>query len=249
VSLLDLALLLAAALAAGVLNAVAGGGTFLTFPALVAVGVPPVMANATSSLAAIPGYAGGSLGFKSELQELPRHVLKIEVAVAVVAGLIGAGLLLVTPDRLFGGLVPWLLGLATALFALGPRLSRMGKHGSPLTQWRLPGLFVVCVYGGYFNGGLGILLMALYGATGETRINTANGLKSLISLVLALASVAAFAAAGSVDWKAAPIMMVGTALGGYWGAKWAKRLPSAWVRAVVVITGVVMTAIFFLRAA
>ncbi len=243
----DLGLLLGAALAAGMLNAIAGGGTFLSFPALVAVGVPPVMANATSSLAAIPGYAGGSLGFKAELQALPRRALKIELGVAVVAGLMGAGLLLVTPDRLFGGLVPWLLGLATLLFAIGPRLSRMGKHGSPLAQWRLPGLFLVCVYGGYFNGGLGILLMALYGATGETRINTANGLKSLISLVLAFASVIAFAVAGSVDWKAAPIMMLGTALGGYWGARWAKRLPSAWVRAVVVATGGVMTVVFFMR--
>ena len=245
----DWGLLLVAAWAAGLLNAVAGGGTFLTFPALVAVGVPPVMANATSSLAAIPGYAGGSLGFKTELQALSPRLLKTEIAIAVVAGLIGAGLLLVTPDRLFGGLVPWLLGMATVLFALGPRLSRMGKHGSPLTQWRLPGLFLVCVYGGYFNGGLGILLMALYGATGEIRINTANGLKSLISLVLALASVVAFAAAGSVDWKAAPIMMLGTAMGGYWGAKWAKRLPSSWVRAVVVVTGGVMTVVFFMRVA
>ena len=240
----DLVLLLVAALGAGALNAVAGGGSFLTFPALVAVGVPPIMANATSAVAVTPGYAGSVLGFKDELNALPRALLRTEVTTAAVGGIVGALLLLVTPQHLFVGLIPWLLLLATALFALGPWLTRRAS-GAGQARWRVPGLLVVCIYGGYFNGGLGILLMALYGLVGESRIHTANGLKNLNSLVLALASVTAFALAGAVDWRAAALMMVGTTLGGFVGARWAKRLPAVWVRAVVIATGVVMTGGFF----
>ena len=239
-----MALLLVAALGAGALNAVAGGGSFLTFPALVAVGIPPIVANATSAVAVMPGYAGSVLGFKQELLALPRRLLRAEVITAALGGLAGAGLLLVTPQQLFVGLIPWLLGAATVLFALGPWLTRhsQGGHG----RWRLPGLALVCAYGGYFNGGLGILLMALYGLVGERNIHTANGLKNLNSLVLALSSIAAFAAAGAVSWPAALLMMLGTTAGGYAGARWAKRLPAAWIRGVVLLTGVVMTLRFTL---
>ena len=244
-SIADLALLLVAALGAGVLNAVAGGGSFLTFPALVAVGVPPIMANATSAVAVTPGYAGSVVGFKDELTALPRALLRNEVIVAAVGGLLGAGLLLVTPQHLFVGLIPWLLLIATVLFALGPVLARRSAGAMGHNRWRLPGLLVVCVYGGYFNGGLGILLMALYGLVGETNIHTANGLKNLNSLVLALASVTAFALAGAVDWRAALLMMVGTTVGGFVGARGAKKLPVVWIRAVVIATGVIMTVVFF----
>lgn len=245
----DWGLLLVAAYGAGLLNAVAGGGSFLTFPALVAVGVPPIMANATSAVAVTPGYAGSVLGFKEELRALPKTLLRGEVLTSVVGGLIGAGLLLVTPQKLFVGLIPWLLALATVLFAVGPRLTRHLQHDAGLHRWRLPGLLLVCIYGGYFNGGLGILLMALYGLVGESRIHTANALKNLNSLVLALASVTAFAMAGAVEWRAAAVMMVGTTLGGFWGARWAKKLPVHGVRAVVIATGVVMTIVFFRKVA
>lgn len=244
-SALDVALLLVAALGAGALNAVAGGGSFLTFPALVAVGIPPIVANATSAVAVMPGYAGSVLGFKPELQALPRRLLRAEVVTAALGGLAGAGLLLITPQQLFVGLIPWLLGAATLLFALGPWLSRH-TQGASHARWRLPGLALVCVYGGYFNGGLGILLMALYGLVGERNIHTANGLKNLNSLVLALSSIAAFAVAGAVSWPAAAWMTLGTTAGGYVGARWAKRLPAMWIRAVVIATGVVMTLRFAL---
>lgn len=242
----DIALLLLAAVGAGALNAVAGGGSFLTFPALVAVGIPPIVANATSAVAVMPGYAGSVLGFKGELLALPRRLLRAEVLTAAIGGLLGAGLLLITPQQLFVGLVPWLLGLATVLFAVGPWLTRHAQ-GAEHQRWRLPGLLLVCVYGGYFNGGLGILLMALYGLVGERNIHTANGLKNLNSLVLALSSIAAFAAAGAVSWPAAGLMMLGTTSGGYFGARWAKRLPAKWIRALVMATGVIMTLRFALR--
>jgi uncharacterized membrane protein YfcA len=235
----------AAAFAAGVLNAIAGGGSFLTFPALVFAGVPPLAANATSAMAVSPGYLGSVLGFRSELRDLPRTVLQREVLIAAIGGLIGAGLLLSTPDRVFAGLVPWLLLLATALFAAGPLLAR--GHAGP-SAWRLPGLMAVAIYGGYFNGGLGILLMALYTLTGESRLNTINALKNLNSLVLSLLSVAAFAVAGAIVWPQAVWMMALATAGGWVGARWAKRLPVRWVRGWVIGTGLTMSGVFFYRA-
>ncbi len=239
-----------AAFAAGVLNAVAGGGSFLTFPALVFAGVPPIAANATSALAVSPGYLGSTWGFKSELQRLPPARLRQEGCVAAAGGVVGALLLLVTPAAVFKALVPWLLLFATVLFVLGPHLSKRlvgGPNSVGLAAWRMPGLWLVAVYGGYFNGGLGILLMALYSVTGEPNIHTSNALKNLNSLVLSLLSVAAFAWAGAIVWGPALWMMLAATLGGYVGAHWAKRMPALWVRVLVVTTGVVMSALFFAR--
>jgi uncharacterized protein len=235
-----------AAFAAGVLNAIAGGGSFLTFPALVFAGVPPLAANATSAMAVSPGYLGSTWGFRAELKALPKSLLRKEVTIAAMGGLIGAGLLLVTPAKVFSGLVPWLLLVATALFAAGPWLAK-GNSGQGQPAWRLPGLMLVAVYGGYFNGGLGILLMALYTLTGESRLNTVNALKNLNSFVLSLLSVLAFALAGAIVWPQAIWMMVLATAGGWVGARLAKRLPVRWVRWLVIATGLVMSAVFFSR--
>ncbi|MEY3215662.1 MAG: hypothetical protein RLZZ280_39 [Pseudomonadota bacterium] len=235
-----------AAFAAGVLNAIAGGGSFLTFPALVFAGVPPLAANATSAMAVSPGYLGSTWGFREELKALPKSLLRQEVSIAALGGLIGAGLLLVTPAKVFSGLVPWLLLVATALFAAGPWLAK-GNSGQGQPAWRLPGLMLVAVYGGYFNGGLGILLMALYTLTGESRLNTVNALKNLNSFVLSLLSVLAFALAGAIVWPQAIWMMVLATAGGWVGARLAKRLPVRWVRWLVIATGLVMSAVFFSR--
>lgn len=235
-----------AAFAAGILNAIAGGGSFLTFPALVFAGVPPLAANATSAMAVSPGYLGSTWGFRAELKALPKSLLQKEVAIAALGGLIGAGLLLVTPAKVFSGLVPWLLLLATALFAAGPWLAK-GNSGQGQPAWRMPGLMLVAVYGGYFNGGLGILLMALYTLTGESRLNTVNALKNLNSFVLSLLSVLAFALAGAIVWPQAIWMMVLATAGGWVGARLAKRLPVRWVRWLVIATGLVMSAVFFSR--
>lgn len=256
-NLSHLLLLSASALGAGALNAIAGGGSFLTFPALVWTGLPPIVANATSAVAVSPGYLGSALGFRRELAELPASRRQAEALICALGGLAGAGLLLVTPARLFSAAVPWLLLFATVLFALGPRLvaarrardasmSAPSSSSASLRAQRL-GLFAVAVYGGYFNGGLGILLMALYTLTGESSLNTANALKNLNSLVLSLLSVAAFAWAGAVAWPQALVMMVAATLGGFIGARLARRLPAAWVRTGVVLTGLAMTAAFLMR--
>lgn len=240
-----------AAFAAGVLNAIAGGGTFLTFPALVWAGVAPIAANATSAFAVCPGYFGSVAGFRRELASLPRALLLREMAVSAVGGVAGALLLLVTPPRVFAGVVPWLLLVATALFAAGPTLARWSsaEGGGRLGRWRLPGLLLATAYGGYFNGGVGILLLALYLLVGESRLNTANGLKNLNSAVLSVVSVAAYAAGGAIVWVPALLMAVFATLGGFAGARLARVLPAFWVRLIVIATGLVMSVLFFGRAA
>ena len=250
---LTIVVLASAAFGAGVLNAIAGGGSFLTFPALVFAGVPPIMANATSALAVSPGYLGSTWGFKSELRALPRRLLTQELLVAATGGVIGALLLLVTPSSVFSNLVPWLLLFATLLFALGPTLTALRTTGhargeaTSLRSWRLVCLMVVCVYGGYFNGGLGILMLAMYGLVGESRLNTTNALKNINSLVLSLLSVATFVWADLIVWREGLLMMACATAGGFMGAKLAKRLPAFWLRALVITTGMVMTAVFFVR--
>ena len=208
---------------------------------------PPLAAeNATSAAAVSPGYLGSTLGFKAELRALAPALLRREMLTAALGGLIGAALLLVTPARVFSGIVPWLLLLATALFALGPRLSALGQgQGHP--AMRQPGLLLVAIYGGYFNGGLGILLMALYTLTGESRLNTVNALKNLNSFVLSWLSVAAFAWAGAIVWDQALWMMLLATAGGWSGARLAKRLPTQGVRKLVIGTGLLMSAVFFSR--
>lgn len=253
IDLTTLGVLLLAAFGAGVLNAIAGGGSFLTFPALVWAGIPPIPANATSAIVVAPGYLGSTLGFRQELGELPRSTLRNDALVSAVGGVAGALLLLVTPAKVFAGIVPWLLLFATVLFAAGPRIGRwVGTHhadGSAGQRWRrrLPALLLVAIYGGYFNGGLGILLMAMYLLVGETRLHTVNALKNLDSLVLSVVSVAAFAWAGAIVWQHALPMMVAATVGGFAGAGLARRLPLPWVRAIVIGTGVVMSVLFFLR--
>ncbi|MFO7788271.1 MAG: sulfite exporter TauE/SafE family protein, partial [Halospina sp.] len=184
--ILTWSLLIAAAFLGGGINAVAGGGSFFTFPALVWAGIPPVAANASGTLALLPGYVASTWGFREDLKAPERLSMAAVLATSLVGGSIGAGLLLITPDALFSDIVPWLLLAATLLFALGPRLLRhlnaRGSESSPGIQ--VMALLAVCVYGGYFNGGLGIVLLAAFGLLGHTGLNRMQGLKNLVSAVL-----------------------------------------------------------------
>lgn len=246
-------LLLSAALGAGALNALAGGGSFLTLPALFQAGLPPIAANATSTVAVSPGYLGSTLGFRAELARMPAGLLWKDSGICALGGLAGAGLLLVTPGHLFVAVVPWLLLFATAVFAAGPWLIRRLKQRAdappgPGAAWRRAvGLAAVSIYGGYFNGGLGILLLALYQATGVSDLREANALKNLNSLVLSAVSVLTFAWAGQVHWPEALGMAVAAIVGGYLGAALTRRLPASWVRAFVIATGLFMAGKFLLR--
>ncbi len=246
----DLALLLVAAFVAGALNSVAGGGSFLTLPALVFTGVPPVVANATGTVALLPGYAAGAWGFREDMQAPPGLSMRSTVALSLVGGSAGAALLLVTSDAVFNRVVPWLLLVATALFAFGPQLRRWAGSGAHAAAGASPlkaglGMLVVAVYGGYFNGGLGILLLALFGLLGQTQLNAMNGMKNLVSALLTAIAVVIYAAGGKVFWYQALVMMVAATAGGYGGARVARKLPPAVLRWGIVATGLVMTALFF----
>jgi len=244
----NIGVLVLAAFFAGGLNAIAGGGSFLTFPALVYVGVPAIPANATSTVAVFPGYLSSAFGFFKELQTFGFRPLLALLGLAVAGGVGGGLLLLVTPSAVFQLVVPYLLLFATVLFAFGDKVSvYLAKHrtGGASKSW-LPTL-AVCTYGGYFNGGLGIVLLALFSAQGYRDLNLMNGLKNVISFVLSAASIVTFALAGIVHWSEAAIMAVAATVGGYVGAMVAKRLPKRVARIFIVCVGLVMTVLFFLR--
>ena len=243
----EIALLLSAAFVAGALNAVAGGGSFLTLPALVFVGVPPVVANATGTVALLPGYAAGAWGFREDTAPPPGLSMRLLVALSLIGGAAGAALLLVTSNEMFAIVVPWLLLAATVLFAFGPWLRAKLAGGTPSTAKATVGVLAVAAYGGYFNGGLGILLLALFGLLGQTQLNAMNGLKNLVSTLLTAIAVAVYAYGGVVNWRYALLMMLAATAGGYLGARVARRIPAQWLRWGIVATGLVMTGIFFAR--
>lgn len=243
----EIALLLTAAFVAGALNAVAGGGSFLTLPALVFIGVQPVVANATGTVALLPGYMAGAWGFKDDTAPPPGLSMRLLVTLSLIGGAAGAALLLVTPDATFRVVVPWLLLVATALFAFGPALRKRLAGGKPSTPKATLSVLVVAAYGGYFNGGLGILLLALFGLLGQTNLNAMNGLKNWVSALLTAIAVAIYAAGGVVLWQEALMMMVAATAGGYGGARVARKLPPNVLRWGIVATGLVMAAVFFWR--
>ncbi len=247
--MLSLAVLTVAGLAAGVLNAVAGGGTFLSFPALVWLGVPPIMANATATLTAMPGYIGSAWAYRTEFRTEGTLGLYGIILAAISGGLLGAGLLLVTPGEAFVGIVPWLLLAATLLFAAGPTmLAAIHRRGGGAAGPALSAaaVFAVSIYGGYFNGGLGIMLLAVLSLIGFTNLHGMNGLKNLLSAVLSIVSVTTYSAAGLIAWDSALVLAVATTIGGYVGARQARRIRRTdLLRAGIVAVGVVMTVIFF----
>ncbi|BCX51147.1 MULTISPECIES: sulfite exporter TauE/SafE family protein [Comamonas] len=247
-----LALLLAAAFTAGALNAVAGGGSFLTLPALVFTGVPPVIANATGTVALLPGYMAGAWGFKDDMQSPPGLSMKQVVALSLIGGSAGAALLLFTPDATFRKVVPWLLLAATAMFAFGPQLrawaaGKNSAHATPSMAKAAAGMLIVAIYGGYFNGGLGILLLALFGLLGQTSLNAMNGMKNLVSALLTAIAVVIYAVGGIVEWKLALVMMAAATLGGYLGARVARKIAPHVLRWGIVATGLVMAGLFFAK--
>lgn len=247
-TLFDIAILVIAAFGAGVLNTIAGGGTFLTFPALVFTGMPPVAANATSAVAVFPGYLAGAFGFRNELGGFDRRGLLRLSLITLSGGAVGSGLLLVSSNEAFSIVVPFLLLAATLAFLLGDRIRAFAAADArAVTPQGALGLFAVSVYGGYFNGGLGIVLLALFALWGMTDLHGMNGLKNGLSFVLSSISVAVFALAGLVAWPQALLMMLAATAGGYAGAPLARALPKQAVRWLIAAIGFGMSAVFFWR--
>ncbi|PRY19930.1 hypothetical protein CLV78_11620 [Aliiruegeria haliotis] len=246
--MIDYILLFVAAFGAGIVNTIAGGGTFLTFPALVFTGLPPVVANATSTVAVFPGYLGGALGFREDMATFERRALLRLAGITLAGGLVGSLLLLVSSNEAFSAVVPFLLLFATLVFLFGAEIrSWAARHARDVTPEGAVGLFAVSVYGGYFNGGLGIVLLALFSLWGMTSIHSMNGLKTGLSFVLSSISVLTFSVAGIVEWPQAIVMMVAASVGGYAGAPIARAVPAWCVRAFVAVIGFGMSAVFFWR--
>ncbi|MGC8669226.1 MAG: sulfite exporter TauE/SafE family protein [Chthonomonadales bacterium] len=244
-------ILFTAAVLAGALNSVAGGGSFISFPALLYAGVPPIQANATNTVALWPGTVASVAAYRDELSA-QRPVLLTLASVSLAGGFLGSEILLHTPERTFMTVLPFLMLAATLLFAFGPSITRraqipMARAGH--VSWRVTAgaavlQFIISVYGGYFGGGIGIVMLAMLAFLGIENIHAMNGLKTLLGALINGVAVAIFIAARAVYWPHAAVMVGGSILGGYFGAKGAQRVGQTYVRAFVIAVGSCLTVYF-----
>jgi uncharacterized protein len=241
VTAVEAVLLLSVGLVSGAVNAVAGGGSLLSFPALVALGLPPLPANVTNSVALWPGYVGTCAAYRSELAQQRRRLLQLLPA-AVVGAVGGCLLLLLTDEDAFEQVVPWLVLLGALLLAVQGRIAErvrgrpVGERPSP---WLHVGLLLVSAYGSYFGGGLGVLLLAVLGLTLADDLQRLNGLKAALSLTVNGVALVAFALFGPVEWDVVAVLAPAALLGGFLGGRLARRLPAERLRTVVVVLAVV----------
>ena len=245
--------LFAAANLAGALNAIAGGGSFISFPALVFTGVPEIPANATNNIGAWTGLVASSRAYRRHL-DMPRRVLIPLLLVGITGGTVGSILLLKTPAHTFAHMIPWLMLTATLLFIFGRKL--IGKRESSVRHDASAGtlatactfLFLASIYGGYFGAGLGIVLLALLAALGMTDIHAMNAFKTVLSAAVNGPPVLVFIIAKVIYWPQAILVMIGFVLGGYLGGHFGQKLPQSSVRAFVTLVGIGMTVYFFVKA-
>ncbi len=243
------------AIVGGTLNSVAGGGSFFTFPALIFVGIPAIPANASNTVALWPGSVASMWAYRQELAQQKRSFLILMVGTSIIGGIIGAQLLLHTPASIFQSLIPYLLLLATLLFALsGPittrlRMRNVGK--ARLTPHVLITValaqLVIATYGGYFGGGIGILMLATLSMMGMEDIHVMNGLKTALASCINGVAVVIFILANAVVWPETILMIVGAVIGGYGGAYYTRKVNPRLVRGFVIIVGFVMSAYFFIN--
>jgi uncharacterized protein len=246
----SLAFLLVAGLVAGAVNAAAGGGSLLVFPSLLAVGLPPLAANVTNSIAQWPGYVGIIAGARRDLNGQGRRILLTSL-VSVVGSAVGCMLLLVLPGAVFDAVVPALVLLASAVFALQPLIRRWTAPtpGAPdRLATLLPTVFLAAVYGGYFGGALGVILIATLSLFAHDSLVRLNALKGLLSLVVATVTVVYFAIGAPVHWLAVAVLAPTTLVGGYLGARVARRSPERVLRAAVVLLGMAVGVYLLLNA-
>ncbi|GER85773.1 UPF0721 transmembrane protein [Thermogemmatispora aurantia] len=279
-------LLFLAAVLGGMLNSVAGGGSFIGFPALIFTGVPSINANATNTVALWPGVVASAGAYRHELARQPRALMLVLGGTSLIGGILGALLLLRTPQQTFTLLIPPLLLIATVLFAVSPRLTALLRKrraaaalsaatasmtateestlssAAPTARtlaWSVEKLsplklvsvsffqLLIATYGGYFGGGIGILMLATLGMMGMENIHEMNGLKTLLAGLINGVAVITFALAGAVFWPQALLMVVGAVIGGYGGAYYARKIDQRWVRLFVTLVGVTMTLYFFIN--
>lgn len=237
----------------GAINAVAGGGSFIAFPALLFTGVPPVEANATNTFALWVGVTASGGAYRNRLSISKRVIVPLLVG-SIFGGLAGAFLLIKTPGQTFLRVLPWLMLGATLLFAFGKHLT--GRIAADISDEASSGAIagaaifelLVAIYGGYFGGGMGIMNLAMLSAMGMTDIHAMNALKVVLGSVINGVATVTFVVTGAIFWPQAMVTTAGAVLGGYFSAKWAQRLPQAWIKSFVILVGTGMTIYFFLRA-
>ncbi|WP_110183381.1 sulfite exporter TauE/SafE family protein [Nocardioides solisilvae] len=253
-TLLEAALVAVAGVCAGTINTLVGSGTLITFPTLLAFGVPPVTANVSNTIGLVPGSVSGAVGYRRELVGQRSRVLRLASA-SVIGGVLGAVLLLVLPEGAFEAIVPVLVVLGLVLVVLGPRISRrvaarhaetggLPHHGA---WWVWPAIMLAGVYGGYFGAAQGILLMAILGIGMDEALQRLNGIKNILGAVVNGISGLLFAVVADVDWQVVGLIAVGAVVGGQLGAGIGRRLPDVWLRATIVVVGLVALAVFMTR--
>lgn len=233
----------------GAINAIAGGGTLLGFPVLLSVGLPPSVANASNFIATMPGYAAAIPSYMDELRGLKSSAVTNTISSAIGA-ITGSILLVIGGDTIFSKLIPYLLCSATLLYAFSGQINAVfSRDGSLLnTNNNAVGnviLFVVCIYGGYFGAGLGIIMFSVLRIIGYLDFHEANALKNVIITIVSLVSIAVFASGSLISWPESTVMMAGSALGGYQSAKYAKNVPQKLLRQLVIAFGTVLTIYYF----
>ncbi len=247
-----MALLFLAGILAGISNAVAGGGTFFTFPIFLLAGIPPVVANASNAVAVWPGHALAAVGYRKELRAFP-HTMKGSMAVAVAGGVVGALLLAYLGDRAFSMLIPFLILFATLLFAFGKGVNRWIDGCTSTVSIQTPSLltrgveFLIAVYGGFFGAGLGIMLMGGLLLLGVHDIHTNNALKNLLGAIVTAVSVVVLAISGLVSWPHTLFAFLGAVLGGFLGVPVARLIPDMWLRRLVIIVGIFLSIYYFIK--
>jgi len=240
-SLLNWLLLAAAAFLAGVVNSVAGGGTLLTFPSLLTV-LSPVLANGTSTFALFPGSLAAAWGYRDELAQSRRHLIRL-FPPSFAGGIIGSLLVTRMPERVFAGMVPWLLiGASTLLLVQRPIARWIGAHPhEEPSRAALAAIvffqFLVGIYGGYFGAGIGILMLSSLAFVGIPDIHQMNAVKTVLAAAMNSVTIAVFALSGAIVWKYAFLMALTATVGGYIGARVARKMPASYIRVIVVVIG------------
>jgi uncharacterized protein len=241
-------LLSVAGLVAGLINSVAGGGMFITFPALVFTGVPSIIANASSTIALIPGVLASAGAYRQDFRKSENFPFVPLLVVSVAGGIVGALLLLYTPQSTFDSVIPWLLLIATLLITFGPRISPVLKryvHIGPVTVVVIQ--FFIAIYGGYFGGAIGILMLATWTVFGLTDIHVMNANRTLMGAAANSIAAVLFIVAHKVWWPQTLVTLVFCSIGGYIGAVAAKKVRPSYVRVFVIVISTAITIVFFLR--
>lgn len=238
-------LLLASGFLSGAVNAIAGGGTFLTFGALTLAGLPPISANATSSITQFPGYLTSTWAYRDQFSGLWRGAFALAL-VSVVGAICGSLFLISLSNPAFRSMVPWLLLGATAIFAAGPKLRpKTQTESQPASALGIAMQGATSFYGGFFGAGMGIMMLASLGLASGGDYHRLNALKNFLSIVIAAVAIVIFASAGAISWLHAAIMIPAVALGGYAGVAMAKKVPQAILRWLVVAAGLGLAVYYF----